>query len=87
MQPETHLYLTIISIHRSLMDLLPGLPDHRRLIRRSFGTPEGDLEFIRERFGADHPDRVDIEAAATFAWLPAAALPLPRDMPVDRFKP
>ena len=87
MTPETHLFLTAVAVHRELMPMLPDLPDHRRLIRRSFGTPEGDLEFIRERFSADHPDRVDIEAAATFAWLPADALPLPHDVPVDRFKP
>jgi len=85
MQPETHLFLTAVAIHRELLPLLSGLPNHRRLIRRSFGTPEGDLEFLSERFGADHPDRVDIEAAAMFAWLPASATPTTLDL-VDAYR-
>jgi len=88
MTPETHLFLTAVAVHRELMPVLPGLPDHRRLIRDAFGRgPEDDLNFIREQFGTDHPDRVDVEAAATFAWLPADALPLPHGVPVDRFEP
>ena len=78
MTPETRLFLTAVAAHRELMPLLAGLPGHRRLVRESFGTPEGDLDFIRDRFAEmDHPDMVDIAAAATFAWLPADALPLP----------
>ncbi len=79
MHPETRLFLDIVAIHRELMPLLAGLPNRRRLIRATFGAPESDLDFLRSLF-ADHPDRVDIEAAALFAWLPADALPRPDDL-------
>lgn len=78
MTPETHLFLAAVAIHRELLPVLAGLPDHRRLIRDAFGTSEGDLDFIRDRFREmGHPNTADVEAAAMFAWLSADALPLP----------
>lgn len=81
MHPETRLFLAAVAIHRELMPLLLGLPNHRRVIRKT--DVVGDLDFIRERFGPDHPDVVDIEAAAAFLWLPASALPRPDDLVGD----
>lgn len=76
MHPETRLFVDAVAIHRELVPLLAGLPDHRRRIREAFGTPEGDLDFLRARFREiEHPGLPDIEAAALFAWLPAGALP------------
>lgn len=78
MSPITQLFVAAVDIHRNLMPMLAGVPGHRRLIREALGTPEGDLDFIRERFEASrHPDAADVDAAALCAWLPANALPLP----------
>lgn len=78
MTPETSLFLDLVDIHRTLAPMLMGLPNHRRLIREA--DVVGDLDFIRERFGPDHADVVDIEAAAEFLWLRADALPRPGDL-------
>jgi hypothetical protein len=81
MTPETHLFLAAVAIHRELLPVLAGLPDHRRLIRDAFGTSEGDLDFLHAKFEElKHADIVDVDAAAAFAWLPADAAPRASDM-------
>jgi hypothetical protein len=78
MQPTTRLFIDAVAIHRELIPLLAGVPDHRKLIRDALGTPEADLVFLVDRFAeSGHADMVDVEAAAMFAWLPADALPQP----------
>lgn len=79
MTPETRLFLLSVEIHRTLVPELYGLPNHRRVIREADFA--GDIEFCLEKFREmDHPDLSVIEAVASFAGLPADALPHHRDI-------